>query len=91
MLPLAKKEGSASRLMYEFDADGYPVRYTASIPVEKYLVEYDLVAGSVISEWYEYIDDEDVLVKLYEIVPDNVEKTLVETVYETFEGKIEYM
>ena len=87
----AKKEGSASRLMYEFDADGYPVRYTASIPVEKYLVEYDLVAGSVISEWYEYIDDEDVLVKLYEIVPDNVEKTLVETVYETFEGKIEYM
>ena len=86
----AKKEGSVSKLSYEFDSDGCPVRYTASIPVEKYLVEYDLVAGSVISEWYEYIDEE-VLVKLYEIVPDNVEKTLVDTVYETFEGKIEYM
>lgn len=84
------QEGKKDKLSYEFDDNGYPIRFTASSPVNKYLVEYDLVAGSVLHEWEEDIDGEIVIFRRYEIVRTNVRETFIETVYETLEGEILY-
>ena len=86
-----KRENNWLDLSYEFDEEGYPVKLMAEAPVDKYIVEYDLVAGRVISEWEEYYDDTIVVNRIYEIAISNIQEEFVETVYETLEGKIEYI
>jgi hypothetical protein len=88
-----KSRDEVCPLVYEFDSEGYPVRFTSKIPYDQYETTYDLIPGEVLGQWEEY-DESTGQVKIcyeYQIVVANMNMSMLDTKYEEFIGEITYL